>query len=88
VHDGRVRQPPQGSRLPSSAPTLTASRFGHSATHHGAPRGARSGGSTGPRSQFPAFVLDRGRYESFEASDPTVQLFPGGINNRGVIVGE
>jgi hypothetical protein len=54
----------------------------------GAGLGARSGGSTGPRSQFPAFVLDRGRYESFEASDPTVQLFPGGINNRGVIVGE
>jgi hypothetical protein len=50
--------------------------------------GARSGGGSGPCSQFPAFVLDRGRYESFEASDPAVQLFPGGINDRGVIVGE
>ena len=38
------------------------------------------------RRRAPAFVLDRGRYESFEASDPTVQLFPGGINDRGVIV--
>jgi probable HAF family extracellular repeat protein len=50
--------------------------------------GARSGGGSGPCSQFPAFVLDRGRYKSFEASDPAVQLFPGGINDRGVIVGE
>jgi hypothetical protein len=33
-------------------------------------------------------VLDRGRYTAFEAPDPDVQLFPGGINNRGVIVGE
>jgi probable HAF family extracellular repeat protein len=41
-----------------------------------------------PRSSVPAFVLDRGRYESFEASDPTVTLAPAGINNRGVITGE
>jgi probable HAF family extracellular repeat protein len=41
-----------------------------------------------PRSQFPAFVLDHGRYRSFEAPDPGVQIFPGAINNRGVIAGE
>jgi hypothetical protein len=39
-------------------------------------------------SQFPAFVLDRGRYTSFEAPDPAVGLFPDGITNSGVIVGE
>jgi probable HAF family extracellular repeat protein len=41
-----------------------------------------------PRSSVPAFVLDRGRYQSFEASDPTVTLAPFGINNRGQISGE
>jgi probable HAF family extracellular repeat protein len=41
-----------------------------------------------PRAPVPAFVLDRGRYKSFEASDPTVTLAPGGINNRGLIAGE
>jgi uncharacterized membrane protein len=48
----------------------------------------RTGANTRPRTQFPGFVLDRGRYTAFEAPDPDVQLFPGGINNRGVIVGE
>jgi probable HAF family extracellular repeat protein len=41
-----------------------------------------------PRAAVPAFVLDRGRYTSFEASDPTVTLAPFGINNRGRIAGE
>jgi hypothetical protein len=40
--------------------------------------------STTPRSQFPAFLLDRGSYTSFEAPDPDVRLNPLGINNRGV----
>jgi hypothetical protein len=47
-----------------------------------------SGSGTGARSQFPAFLLDRGRYTAFEAPDPGVELYPFGINNRGVIVGE
>jgi hypothetical protein len=51
------------------------------------PPGATSPGAS-PRSQFPAFVLTRGRYLPFEAPDPSVQLFPTGINNRGEIVGE
>jgi hypothetical protein len=32
---------------------------------------------------FPGFLLDRGRYTSFEAPDPDVQLIPLGINNAG-----
>jgi probable HAF family extracellular repeat protein len=40
------------------------------------------------RSQFPAFVAAGGRYRSFEAPDPDVQLGPFGITNRGEIVGE
>ena len=40
-----------------------------------------------PRSQFPAFVADRGRYRGFEAPNPDVQLGPSGITNRGEIVG-
>jgi probable HAF family extracellular repeat protein len=41
-----------------------------------------------PRSPFPGFLLDRGKATPIEADDPAVQVFPGGINNRGVIVGE
>jgi probable HAF family extracellular repeat protein len=48
----------------------------------------RSASGSGPRSPFPAFLLDRGRYTAFEAPDPEVRLIPYGINNRGVIVGE
>jgi probable HAF family extracellular repeat protein len=44
--------------------------------------------SSSPSSPFPGFLLDRGRYIPFEASDPSVQLGPSGINNRGEIVGE
>jgi probable HAF family extracellular repeat protein len=44
--------------------------------------------SFSPSSPFPGFLLDRGRYIPFEASDPSVQLGPAGINNRGEIVGE
>lgn len=42
----------------------------------GAGLGARSGGSTGPRSRFPAFVLDRGRYESFRGVRPDGAAVP------------
>jgi probable HAF family extracellular repeat protein len=48
----------------------------------------RSAPALTPRAPVPAFVLDRGRYKSFEASDPTVTLAPFGINNRGRISGE
>jgi probable HAF family extracellular repeat protein len=41
-----------------------------------------------PRSPFPGFLLERGKATPIEADDPAVQVFPGGINNRGVIVGE
>ena len=43
----------------------------------------------GPRrSAAPAFVLERGRFTSFEAKDPNVFLVPFGINNREQITGE
>jgi probable HAF family extracellular repeat protein len=50
--------------------------------------GANAASAATLRSPVPAFVLDRGRYKSFEASDPTVTLGPAGINNRGQISGE
>jgi hypothetical protein len=50
--------------------------------------GAKTASAVTPRSPIPAFVLDRGRYKSFEARDPAVRLFPGAINKRGVIAGE
>ena len=44
--------------------------------------------SSSPSSPFPGFLLDRGRYIPFEASDPACRPFPIGINDRGEIVGE
>jgi probable HAF family extracellular repeat protein len=41
-----------------------------------------------PRSPIPGFLLERGKATPIEADDPAVQVFPAGINNRGVIVGE
>jgi probable HAF family extracellular repeat protein len=48
----------------------------------------RLGTTASPRSQLPAFVLERGRYTSFEAADPSVRLGALGINDRGEIAGE
>jgi probable HAF family extracellular repeat protein len=48
----------------------------------------RSNGTASPRSPFPGFVLERGRYTSIEAPDPNVWLFPFDINNRGQLTGE
>jgi probable HAF family extracellular repeat protein len=48
----------------------------------------RLGADASPRSQLPAFVLERGRYTSFEAADPSVRLAALGINDRGEIAGE
>jgi uncharacterized membrane protein len=45
-------------------------------------------GGTGPRSEFPGFLLDRGRYRTIAAPDPGVELYPLGVNNRGQISGE
>ena len=59
---------------PASAVTPTAGRPGP--------------GGTSPRSPFPGFVLERGRYTSIEAPDPDVWLFPFDINNRGQLTGE
>ena len=53
-----------------------------------APAESAAGSSMSLRSPFPVFLLDRGRYTAFEAADPSVQLFPTGINDRGQIVGE
>jgi hypothetical protein len=40
-----------------------------------------------PRSLTPGFLLDRGRYLTLEVPGATVETAPGGINNRGQIVG-
>ncbi|MGP3914937.1 hypothetical protein [Nonomuraea sp. 10N515B] len=42
----------------------------------------------GPRSPMPGFLLDRGRYTTFDPPETGVRLFPAGINNRGQITGE
>jgi uncharacterized membrane protein len=53
------------------------------------PVAGRAGDSdTGPRSYLPGFVLDKGRYRAFDSPDPSIGLFPTGINDRGEITGE
>jgi hypothetical protein len=49
---------------------------------------ARTGASPSPRTQFPGFLLDRGRYRTIEAADPGAWQFPFDINDRGQITGE
>ena len=49
---------------------------------------ARSGDPSGPRTQFPGFVLDRGRYRTIEAPEPGVLQYPFDINDGGQISGE
>ena len=49
---------------------------------------ARSGDPTSPRTQFPGFVLDRGRYTTIEAPEPGVLQYPFDINDGGQISGE
>jgi probable HAF family extracellular repeat protein len=42
----------------------------------------------GPRSSVPGFLFSEGRYTAFEASAPSVEIFPSGINDRGEVTGE
>jgi uncharacterized membrane protein len=48
----------------------------------------RSGDTSSPRSPFPGFVLDRGRYRTIEAANPGAWQFPFDVNDRGQITGE
>jgi hypothetical protein len=48
--------------------------------------GASAAGSA-PRSSFPDFLLDRGRYTAFDAPEAVFATLPYGINDRGQIVG-
>jgi len=48
--------------------------------------GASAAGSS-PRSPVPGFLLDRGRYTSFDAPEAVFATLPYGINDRGQIVG-
>ena len=48
--------------------------------------GAAGAGSS-PRSPFPGFLLDRGRYTAFDAPEAVSATLPYGTNDRGQIVG-
>jgi hypothetical protein len=71
----------------ASAPTQTGgadarlSRLGV-----GASSGPATDSSTRPRTPVPGFLLDRGRYTTFDPDDNALTL-PLGINDRGQIVG-
>jgi probable HAF family extracellular repeat protein len=75
--------------IPDTARLLATSR---AATDAGGTVGgdvrARSGDPTSPRTQFPGFVLDRGRYTTIEAPEPGVLQYPYDVNDHGQISGE
>ena len=82
----RVEQRP----IPDTARLLATSRAATDAAGAVGAAGvrARSGDSSGPRTQFPGFVLDRGRYRTIEAPEPGVLQYPFDINDGGQISGE
>jgi hypothetical protein len=76
---------------PMGVQAVGLSRLGAGEPGNGLDAGLRGrpGDSTGPRSQFPGFLLERGRYRTIEAPSPGVELYPVGINNRdrGQVIG-
>jgi uncharacterized membrane protein len=82
----RTRLLPLAAMVGAAVMTFSATATGSPATPPDAVRGADS--DAGPRSYLPGFVLDHGRYRAFDSPDPTIGLFPSGINNRGEITGE
>jgi hypothetical protein len=79
-----------------AAVALTALTAATAGTATGAEAADASGGrpvstkppEASPSAYQPGFVLDRGRYRAFDSPDPSIDLFPGGINDRGEITGE
>jgi hypothetical protein len=70
------------------APPVQTSTPQMSRPDPGTASSARSGDPTRPRTQFPGFVLDRGRYRTIEAADPGAKGTEAvKLNNRGQIVG-
>jgi uncharacterized membrane protein len=85
------------TRLVPLAASVGAVVLAVSGTAAGAPASApdtmRAGpadadAKTTPRSYLPGFVFEKGRYRAFDSPDPSIGLFPTGINNRGEITGE
>jgi uncharacterized membrane protein len=70
------------------APPVQTSTPQMSRPDPGTASSARSGDPTRPRTQFPGFVLDRGRYRTIEAANPGAWQFPFDVNDRGQITGE
>jgi probable HAF family extracellular repeat protein len=97
VRGGRLRRAVAGAVVltalttaPAAAmvPPVQTSASQTSRPDSGTASTARSGDPTGPRTQFPGFVLDRGRYRTIEATEAGVWQFPFDINDRGQISGE
>jgi uncharacterized membrane protein len=53
----------------------------------GATAGTRQCTDDSPHTAAPGFLLERGRYRTFDVPDARVGTSPGAINNRGQIVG-
>jgi hypothetical protein len=69
----------------AGAAVLTALTTATAAASPPTPMGVQA--DAGPRSLTPGFLLDHGRYTTLEVPGATVETGPGGINNRGQIVG-
>jgi uncharacterized membrane protein len=68
--------------------SVLATLAGAASSHVGAAQATNERADQRPRTQYPVFILDRGRYIAFEAPEPGVQLFPYGLNDRGQVAGE
>ena len=69
----------------AGAAVLTALTTATAAASPPTPMGVQA--DAGPRSLTPGFLVDHGRYTTLEVPGATVETGPGGINNRGQIVG-
>ena len=69
----------------AGAAVLTALTTATAAASPPTPMGVQA--DAGPRSLTPGFLLERGRYTTLEVPGATVETAPGGINDRGQIVG-
>jgi uncharacterized membrane protein len=82
----RTRLLPLVAGIGAAVMAVSATAAGSPATNPDEVRGGAS--DSDPRSYLPGFILDDGRYRTFDSPDPSIGLFPSGINNRGEITGE
>jgi hypothetical protein len=69
-------------------PSLSAPSDARAASPAAGGLGRGPGGSTAPTISIPGFLLDNGRYTTFQVPGAATETLSGGIDDRGRIVGE